>query len=146
MPKPKGSGQGHTELVSLRLDPEADAFYRRQANERGLPLADFLRRTLAAGILTESVSQIKDQLIDIFNEIKSFSFQKYSSFDKEEDNIVSINEKLLEKEVVRSVLLIEALLKKIVSVQNLQALYAAQDEVEMKLKQLWPDPADQQES
>ena len=62
MPRQKGSGKGETERFNIRLDPEVARFYRTRANEHGISLSEFLRKTLVQGVISESVHEIEARL------------------------------------------------------------------------------------
>lgn len=112
MPRPKGSGKGATEVVTLRMEMEVAAFYRSKANEAGLSLAEFIRQTLMAGITAESLKSIEARLGDILEKSTQMGESK--------------TEAELPDEAWKSLFKTEAMLTKIVESRNPGDLYEAQ--------------------
>lgn len=49
--RPKGSGQGYTKAVYVRMKPEMWSRIEAQAVKRGIPAAKLIRRWIAGGLL-----------------------------------------------------------------------------------------------
>lgn len=119
MPRPKGTGKGATEVVTIRMEMEVAAFYRGKANEAGLSLAEFIRQTLMAGITAESLTSIEARLGEIL--------------DKASRMAESVNDAKFPHEAWKTLFMTEAMLTKIVESRKPSDLYEAQEMVKKRL-------------
>ena len=119
MPRPKGTGKGATEVVTIRMEMEVAAFYRGKANEAGLSLAEFIRQTLMAGITAESLTAIESRLGEILE--KSTRLAE------------SVVDAKFPREAWKTLFTTEALLTKIVESRNPSDLYEAQEMAKKRL-------------
>lgn len=119
MPRIKGTGKGASDVITLRLEPEVKAFYRTKANEHGIALSEYLRQLLTAGLISENVQTIEARLGAILDRVSQAG-----------------GSGSLPDSVVKSILLAEELLTKIVNDNDPQSLYAAQERVQERLAAL----------
>jgi len=118
MPRAKMSNKGESEVVALRMEKDVAAFFRTKANEGGLSLSQFLKQTLMAGIMADSLQQIEKR------------FEEMASTVKEP---ASAHSAALPVEVWRSLFLTEALVSRIVESRNPQDFYEAQAAANLKV-------------
>lgn len=55
--------------VTLRLDREADAFFRSQANRHGKSLSEYLKGLLMDGLITMRVEEIEERLSALIEKV-----------------------------------------------------------------------------
>lgn len=113
----KGQGKGETNRVHIRLDTTTAAFYRRKAIEAGVSLSEFLRHTLHEGVIAENIHEVEARLQALIATIPT--------------TVRSIPD-----DIALSLLTSEAMLTAIVTAQNIQVLYKAQDAAKAKMAKL----------
>jgi hypothetical protein len=125
MPRQKGTGKGATERFNIRLDPAEASFYRTKANEHGISMSEFLRRTLVQGIIAENVQDIETRMRSVLSEVNPT---------KE-----TVTQGPIPTHVIQSIFTSEALLTAIVEARDIQQLYQAQDKAKARLEKLKKD-------
>ena len=121
MPRPKGTGKGRSKPATIRLPDDEDAFYRRKANEAGLSLNGYLTKLLVEGAVAEKVHE--------FAETMDQKIAALAAVGKTGGAGVP-------DEILLSIITSEALLAEIVSAQDVQVLYRAQEAARAKMKKL----------
>lgn len=122
MPRARSPGKGASDRFNIRLDPETAAYYRKRANENGISVAEYLRQLLVQGVIAENVQEIELRLKAAVAQINATS--------------ASAGQAQIPEELAFSILLSEQLLIAIVEARDIQQIYAAQDRVKGKLKQI----------
>ena len=118
MPRPKGTGKGRAKPATIRLPDDEDAFYRRKANEAGLSLNGYLTKLLVEGAVAEKVHE--------FAETMDQKIAALAAVGKTGGGGVP-------DEILLSIITSEALLAQIVSAQDVQVLYRAQEAARAKM-------------
>ncbi len=119
MPRVRGSGKGETARYNIRLDDDTAQFYKSKANQQGVSLSEYLRRTLVQGIIADNVLEIEQRL-------RSAAAVPAAAPSGQK----------LPDEVVQSIFNCEALLTAIVQARDIQETYRAQDRAKLKLQKL----------
>lgn len=122
MPRAKGSGIGASTPVTVRLGADELAFFRREANLHGRPLATHIAMLLSEGVITQRVIEIESRLEAL---IRRFP-----------DGLSSAAALPIPDELLFSVFVAEAMLVAIVEQRDTQALYAAQQVARRKVAAL----------
>lgn len=55
--------------VTLRLDREADAFFRSQANRHGKSLSDYLKSLLMEGLVAMRIEEVEERLTALIEKV-----------------------------------------------------------------------------
>lgn len=121
MPRPKGVGKGRAKPATIRLPDDEDAFYRRKANEAGLSLNAYLTKLLVEGAVAEKVHEFEERMDAKIAELSAVKAGGGAGFPEE---------------LMLSIITCEALLASVVSTQDPQALYQAQDAAKAKLRKM----------
>lgn len=121
MPRPKGTGKGRARPATIRLPDDEDAFYRRKANEAGLSLNAYLINLLVQGAVAEKVQDFAERMDEKIAALAA---------------VGKIGDGGVPDEILLSIITSEALLAEIVSAQDVQVLYRAQDAARAKMKKL----------
>ena len=110
----KAQGKGETERFNIRLDRDTAAFYRRRANQSGVSISEFLRKTLYEGVIAENIQDAEARMQALIATIPAKAGTAGTG---------------LSDDMALSVLMCEAMLSAIVNAQSIQAFYQAQDEL-----------------
>lgn len=113
----KAHGKGATDRFNIRLDAITADFYRRKANAAGVSMAEFLRQTLHEGVIAENIHEVEARIQALIATIPA--------------SVRSIPD-----DIALSLLTSEAMLTAIVTAQNIQVLYKAQDAAKAKMDKL----------
>ncbi|RQU99049.1 hypothetical protein DF047_35735 [Burkholderia cenocepacia] len=132
MPRSSHASKGKSERITLRFDRPTNEFYRRKANEAGVPVAEFCRQILVRGIVNDNVEQIEKRLNALLaaipNSAQATNGQAVHS---------GVNSSgLLPTDLVRAIYLCREVLTTIVSDRNIQFLHQAQDRAEAATRKL----------
>ncbi|MBS2132363.1 hypothetical protein KEX41_29720 (plasmid) [Burkholderia thailandensis] len=122
MPRPKGTGKGLADRVTIRFDEVTSAFYRRKANEAGMSVAEYCRQLLVRGIINDNV-QVLEQRIQALLSVNS-SHQAGSRSGP------------VRPELLEAVFFCKEVLTAIISDRNIQHFYDAQDRAKLEVKKL----------
>ena len=125
MARPKGGGKGATKPITLRLAPDYENYYRSRANQAGVSLSEFLRRTLYEGMVAESILDAEARIQALIATIPAKAGTAGTG---------------LSDDMALSVLMCEAMLAAIVNAQNIQVFYAAQKTAKAKLEKIKETP------
>ncbi|MBU9172290.1 MULTISPECIES: hypothetical protein [Burkholderia] len=132
MPRLAGSNKGKSGRVTIRLDKPTEDFYRRKAQEAGVPLAEHCRQLLMRGIIQDNVEQLEKRLtalLALFPDPAKIN----GSHGSGAPNGSGL---MLPAEIVRATFFSQEVLKAIASNQNKQTYYAAQEAAEAETKKL----------
>ncbi|MCW3696726.1 hypothetical protein [Burkholderia cenocepacia] len=132
MPRSSHASKGKSERITLRFDRPTNEFYRRKANEAGVPVAEFCRQILVRGIVNDNVEQIEKRLNALLSAIP-ISAQAANG---QAVHAGGNSSHLLPTDLVRAIYLCREVLTTIVSDRNIQFLHQAQDRAEAATKKL----------
>lgn len=121
MPRPKGGGKGRAKPATIRLPDDEDAFYRRKANEAGLSLNAYLTKLLVEGAVAEKVHEFEERMDAKIAELAAVRPGGGGG---------------IPDELMLSIITSEALLASVVSAQDPQLLYQAQDAAKTKFRKI----------
>lgn len=121
MPKIGKSGSTLGKPISIRLPPDEEAFYRREAAAHRMPLNGYLTKLLVQGVVAENMLEFSERLESLVARIPTELKQEGGG---------------IPDHIALSLFTSEALLTAIVTAQDEQTLYAAQDAAKAKLKKL----------
>lgn len=121
MPRPKGGGKGPNSPITIRLPPDEDAFYRRKANEAGLSLNLFITKLLVEGFVSGKVQDFADAMDARIAKIQEVGASASPG---------------VSDDLMLSIITSEALLAEIVSKQDPQVLYRAQEAAKAKVRKI----------
>jgi hypothetical protein len=117
----KAQGKGETERFNIRLDRDTGAFYRRKANQAGVSISEFLRKTLYEGVIAENIQDAEERMQALIATIPANFNANGTGFSDD---------------LALSILTCEAMLSAIVKAQSIQAFYDAQNAAKEKLAKL----------
>ncbi len=132
MPRLAGSNKGKSGRVTIRLDKPTEDFYRRKAQEAGVPLAEHCRQLLMRGIIQDNVEQLEKRLtalLALFPDPAKIN----GSHAGGTPNGSGL---MLPAEIVRATFFSREVLKAIAAKQNQQIFYDAQDAAEAETRKL----------
>lgn len=132
MPRSSHASKGKSERITLRFDRPTNEFYRRKANEAGVPVAEFFRQILVRGIVNDNVEQIEKRLNALLSAIPISAQAANGQAAHSGGN----SSHLLPTDLVRAIYLCREVLTTIVSDRNIQFLHQAQDRAEAATKKL----------
>lgn len=121
MPKIGKGGNILGKPISIRLPPDEEAFYRREAAAHRMPLNGYLTKMLVQGVVAENMLEFQDRMAALVATIPT-------ELKAEGGGIPD--------HIALSLFTSEALLTAIVTAQDEKTLYAAQDAAKTKLKKL----------
>ena len=121
MPRQKGGGKGREKPVTIRLPDDEDAFYRRKANEAGLSLNAYLTKLLVEGAVAEKVHEFEERMNEKIAELAAVKAGGGGG---------------IPDELMLSIITSEALLASVISTQDPQALYQAQEAARAKFRKM----------
>ena len=121
----KAQGKGETERFNIRLDRDVAAFYRRRANQSGVSISEFLRKTLYEGVIAENVQDAEARMQAL---IATIPANAHAAKDGLSDDLAL------------SLLTCEAMLSAIVQAQSIQVFYSSQDAAKAKLAKIKETP------
>lgn len=119
MPRPKGTGKGPSNVVTIRLDPDVAAHYRSRANEHGIGISEYLRQLLVQGVITENVIEIDARFKSVIAQMQSAGGARPGGD--------------MSAEALLALYTSEELLKAIVEARDPQQLYQAQERARARL-------------
>ncbi|WP_223997698.1 hypothetical protein [Burkholderia gladioli] len=132
MPRLAGSNKGKSGRVTIRLDKPTEDFYRRKAQEAGVPLAEHCRQLLMRGIIQDNVEQLEKRLtalLALFPDPAKINGNHGSG-------APNGSGLMLPAEIVRATFFSREVLKAIAAKQNQQIFYDAQDAAEAETRKL----------
>ncbi|NTX19004.1 hypothetical protein [Burkholderia cepacia] len=135
MPRSSHASKGKSDRITLRFDKPTNDFYRRKANEAGIPVAEFCRQILVRGIVSENVEQIEKRLNALLATIPNSAQSSNGGPPPTGGNSVAE----LPLDLVRAVFFCREVLKTIVSDRDVQAFHRAQETAEVATKKLLGD-------
>ncbi|CAM2163417.1 Mobilization protein [Burkholderia cepacia] len=130
MPRSSHASKGKSDRITLRFDKPTNDFYRRKANEAGIPVAEFCRQILVRGIVSENVEQIEKRLNALLATIPN-SAQTSNGGPPPTGGSFAAE---LPLDLVRAVFFCREVLTTIVSDRNIQFVHQAQDRAEAATK------------
>jgi hypothetical protein len=101
------------------------AFYRRRANQSGISISEFLRKTLYEGVIAENVQDAEARMQALIATIPA--------------NACAAKDGLSD-DLALSLLTCEAMLSAIVQAQSIQVFYSSQDAAKAKLARIKETP------
>ncbi|MDN7466189.1 hypothetical protein [Burkholderia gladioli] len=132
MPRLAGSNKGKSGRVTIRLDKPTEDFYRRKAQEAGVPLAEHCRQLLMRGIIQDNVEQLEKRLsalLALFPDPAKINGNHAGG-------TPNGSGLMLPAEIVRATFFSREVLKAIAAKQNQQIFYDAQDAAEAETRKL----------
>jgi len=132
MPRSSHASKGKSDRITLRFDRPTDQFYRRKANEAGIPVAEFLRQILVRGIVNDNVEQLEKRL----NALLAVMPNPAQTSKSGSPGAGGISSGELPPDLVRAVFLCREVLTTIISDRNVQLFHQAQDRAEAATKKL----------
>ncbi|WP_244117425.1 hypothetical protein [Burkholderia gladioli] len=118
--------------MTIRLDKPTEDFYRRKAQEAGVPLAEHCRQLLMRGIIQDNVEQLEKRLTALLA-----LFPDPAKINGNHGNgAPSGSGLMLPAEIVRATFFCQEVLKAIAAKQNQQIFYDAQDAAEAETRKL----------
>ena len=121
MPRLLVDGKHRTKSISIRIAADQIETLQQHANLRGVPLSTYLSKMVIAGVMAESISDIETRMRSLIASIPQAT---------------GIESDAQKDAIALSTFTSEELLKTIVSEQNIQAMYSAQDAAKAKLNKL----------
>ncbi|WP_244139261.1 hypothetical protein [Burkholderia gladioli] len=118
--------------MTIRLDKPTEDFYRRKAQEAGVPLAEHCRQLLMRGIIQDNVEQLEKRLtalLALFPDPAKINGNHASG-------APNGSGLMLPAEIVRATFFSREVLKAIAAKQNQQIFYDAQDAAEAETRKL----------
>ncbi|MGS1047315.1 hypothetical protein ACVCIC_00115 [Burkholderia glumae] len=70
-----GSSKGKSDRLTLRLDKPTRDFYRRKAQEAGVPVAEFCRQLLMRGVVGTNVEQLESRVTALITVVQQIAAQ-----------------------------------------------------------------------
>ncbi|MGS1000120.1 hypothetical protein ACVCH0_00035 [Burkholderia glumae] len=70
-----GSSKGKSDRLTLRLDKPTRDFYRRKAQEAGVPVAEFCRQLLMRGVVGTNVEQLESRVTALITAVQQIAAQ-----------------------------------------------------------------------
>lgn len=121
MPRIKGKADTLGKPIAIRLPPDEEAYYRKQSAAHRMSLNAYLTKLLVEGAVAEKAAEF-GELMD--KKISEFAAMRPTTGGGVPD------------ELMLSIITSEALLASIISVQDPQALYQAQEAARAKLRKM----------
>ncbi|WP_244122870.1 hypothetical protein [Burkholderia gladioli] len=118
--------------MTIRLDKPTEDFYRRKAQEAGVPLAEHCRQLLMRGIIQDNVEQLEKRLsalLALFPDPAKINGNHAGG-------TPNGSGLMLPAEIVRATFFSREVLKAIAAKQNQQIFYDAQDAAEAETRKL----------
>lgn len=135
MPRLVGSSKGKTGRLTVRLDKPTEDFYRKKAQEAGIPVAEYCRQLLMRGVVNDNVQQLEKRLEALLAAMPGFAGNSGSS----PTAVAGKSVALLPADLVRAIFFSREVLTSIVSDRNIQFFHQAQDRAEAAAKKLLGD-------
>lgn len=121
MPRIKGRADTLGKPIAIRLPPDEETYYRKQAAAHRMSLNAYLAKLLVEGAVAEKAAEF-GELMD----------QKIAEFAA----LRPVTGGGLPDELMLSIITSEALLASVVSAQDVQLLYQAQDAAKTKFRKI----------
>ena len=107
------------EKLTIRLNKELATYYRKLANRKGKPLAEFVRESMAQGLIADTACDFENRMEVMFSKMRNLADSK--------------NLFVISKTGMNSIYICETILSKILGDRNIQDLYEAQDRAKQRL-------------
>lgn len=119
MPKQKSQTSALGKPITIRLPPDEEAYYRKQAAAHRMPLNAFITKTLVQGVTAENMLEFEERIERLVGSIPS--------------DLRGLGGGVPD-DLALSLFTCEALLTAIVEAQDSQTLYAAQDAAKARMR------------
>lgn len=117
------------ERLTVNVDKELAKYYRKIANNKGVSISGFIRESMMQGVIADNAYDFEKRMEAVLSNMRNMLGSK--------DFFV------ISKSGMKSIYVCENILAKIISAQNIQALYEAQDQAKKRISQETEDGDDQ---